>query len=194
MPTPSCHLHTHDAFTRAVRYRQNITRGSPHLGHGGARPRAPFTGVKPNIYAYKRTKCGRIDLIRAHLSRYRTHIQHTRAIEYSFLSAISHCPALLRRGTTISRTPLVAASDSHKRCSHTHVPRPASRPCRRPRATCAPATRVHEGGEISTNITRGSRHIATSETRRRTTRATIFGCPGRENTITRAPWLGVVRV
>ena len=118
----------------------NITRGSPHPGHGGARPRAPFTGVKPNIYEYKRTKCGSIDLVRAHLSRYRTHIQHTRAIKYSYLSAV--VPALLRRGTTISRTPLVAASDSHTRYSHTHVPRPASSSVPTPRATCARTTRV----------------------------------------------------
>ena len=66
----------------------NITRGSPHPGHGGARPRAPFNSVKPNIYEYKRTKCGNIDLVRAHLIRYRTHIQHTRAIKYSYLYAV----------------------------------------------------------------------------------------------------------
>ena len=137
----------------------NITRGSPHSGHGGARPRTPFNSVKPNIYEYKRTKCGRIDLVRAHIIRYRTHIQHTRANKYSYPSAVVPAPSqLLRRGTTVSRTPLVAASDSHTRCSHTHVPRPASRPCRRPRATCALATRVPTGGEISTNITRGSPH------------------------------------
>ena len=74
--------------TTTSRISTNITRGSPHPGHGGSRPRAPFTGVKPNIYEYIRTKCGRIDLVRAHLIRYRTHIQHTRAIEYSFLSAV----------------------------------------------------------------------------------------------------------
>ena len=51
-------------------------------------PAAPFTGVKPNIYAYERTKCGSIDLVRAHHFRHRTHIQHTRAIEYSYLSAV----------------------------------------------------------------------------------------------------------
>ncbi len=70
------------------------------------------------------------------------------------LQPLSPRPHLLRRATTVSRTPLVAASDSHTRRSHTHVPRPASRPCRRPRATCALATRVPTGGEISTNITR----------------------------------------
>ena len=66
-------------------------------------PAARFTGVKPNIYACNRTKCGSIDLVRAHLSRYRTHIQHTRAIEYSYLSAV--VPALLRRGTIVARGP-----------------------------------------------------------------------------------------
>jgi hypothetical protein len=72
----------------------NITRGSPpRPGQGGARPRAPFTGVKPNIYEYKRTKCGRIDLIRAHLIRYRTHIQHTRANKYSYPSAVVPAPS-----------------------------------------------------------------------------------------------------
>ena len=71
----------------------NITRGSPHPGHGGARPRAPFTSVKPNIYEYKRTKCARIDLVRAHPIRYRTHIQHTRANQYSY--PFSRCPRAL---------------------------------------------------------------------------------------------------
>ena len=71
----------------------NITRGSPHLRHGGARPRAPFNSVKPNIYEYKRTKCDRIDLVRAHLIRYRTHIQHTRAIQYSYPSAVVPAPS-----------------------------------------------------------------------------------------------------
>ena len=80
-------------------------------------------------------------------------------IHIHILQPLSPRPQLLRRATsTVSRTPLVAASDSHTRRSHTHVPRPASRPCRRPRATCAPATRVPAGGEISTNITRGSPH------------------------------------
>ena len=72
------------------------------------------------------------------------------------LQPLSPRPHLLRRGTTVSRTPLVAASDAHTRCLHTHVPRPASRPCRRPRATCTLATRAPTGGEISTNITRRS--------------------------------------
>ena len=72
------------------------------------------------------------------------------------LQPLSPRPLLLRRGTTVSRTPLVAAFDSHTRRSHTHVPRPASRPCRRPRATCVLATRVPTGGEILTNITRRS--------------------------------------
>jgi len=58
-------------------------------------------------------------------------------------------PLSPRRATTVSRTPLVAASDSHMRCSHTQVPRPAPRPCRRPRATCVPTTRVPAGGDIS---------------------------------------------
>ena len=71
----------------------NITRGSPHPGHGGARPRAPFTSVKPNIYEYNRTKCDSIDLVRAHLCRYRTHIQHTRAIKYSYPSAVVPAPS-----------------------------------------------------------------------------------------------------
>ena len=71
----------------------NITRGSPHPGHGGARPRAPFTSVKPNIYEYKRTKCDRIDLVRAHLIQYRTHIQHTRANTYSYPSAVVPAPS-----------------------------------------------------------------------------------------------------
>ena len=66
----------------------NITRGSPHPAHDGARPRAPFTSVKPNIYACNRLRCGSIDLVRPHLSQYRTHIQHTRAIQYSYLSAV----------------------------------------------------------------------------------------------------------
>ena len=80
-------------------------------------------------------------------------------INIHILQLLSPRPQLLRRGTllsTVSRTPLVAACDAHTRRSHTHVPRPASRPCRRPRATCALATRT--GGEISTNITRGSPH------------------------------------
>ena len=72
------------------------------------------------------------------------------------LQPLSPRPQLLRRATTVSRTPLVAASDSHTRRSHTHVPKPASRPCRRPRATCASTTRVAAGGEISKNITRRS--------------------------------------
>ena len=70
----------------------NITRGSPHPGHGGARPRAPFDSAKPNIYEYKRTKCDRIDLVRAHLIGYRTHIQHTRASKYSYPSAVVPAP------------------------------------------------------------------------------------------------------
>ena len=70
----------------------NITRGSPHSGHGGARPRTPFNSVKPNIYEYKRTKCDRIDLARTHLIRYRTHIQHTRANKYSYPSAVVPAP------------------------------------------------------------------------------------------------------
>ena len=69
----------------------NITRGSPHPGHGGARPRAPFTSV--NIYEYKTTKCDNIDLVRAHLIRYRTHIQHTRANTYSYPSAVVPAPS-----------------------------------------------------------------------------------------------------
>ena len=77
-------------------------------------------------------------------------------INIHILQPLSPRPQLLRRGTTVSRTPLVAASDSHTRRSHTHVPRPASRPCRRPRATCTLATRAPTGGEISTNITRRS--------------------------------------
>jgi hypothetical protein len=107
-----------------------------------------------------RIKCDNIDLVRAHLIRYRTHIQHTRANKYSYPSAVplSLRPQLLRRATTVSCTPLVAASDSHTRCSHTHVPRSSPCPCRRPRATGAPTARVHTGGEISTNITRGSPH------------------------------------
>jgi hypothetical protein len=80
-------------------------------------------------------------------------------IHIHILQPLPPRPQLLRRATTtVSRTPLVAASDSHTRRSHTHVPRPASRPCRRPRATCAPTARVAAGGEISTNITRGSPH------------------------------------
>ena len=79
-------------------------------------------------------------------------------INVHILQPLSPRPHLLRRATTVSRTPLVAASDAHTRCSHTHVLRPASRPCRRPRATCAPTTRVPAGGDISTNITRGSPH------------------------------------
>ena len=69
------------AFIRAARYRQTSLADRPHPGHSGARPRAPFTSVVPNIYEYKRTKCDNIDLIHAHLIRYRTHIQHTRAIQ-----------------------------------------------------------------------------------------------------------------
>ena len=72
--------------------------------------------------------------------------------------SFSRCPRPPPRGTTVSRTPLVAACDSHTRRSHTHVPGPASRPCRRPRATCAGTTRVPAGGNIPTNITRGSPH------------------------------------
>ena len=77
-------------------------------------PAARFTGVDPNIYECNRIKCGSIDLARAHLSRYRTHIQHTCAIQYSYLSAVVPAPssaaallspALLRRGTTTSRSP-----------------------------------------------------------------------------------------
>ena len=158
MPTPSCDLRTHNTRSSGGEISTNITRGSPHPGHGGARPRTPFTSVKPNIYEYKRTNCGNIDLVRAHLSRYRTHIQHTRANKYSYPSAV--VPALDdRRATTISRLPLVAASDPHTRRSHTHVPRPASGPFRRPRATCAPTARVPAGGEISANITRGLPHV-----------------------------------
>ena len=78
-------------------------------------------------------------------------------INIHILQLLSPRPQLLRRATTVSRTPLVAASDSRTRRSYTHVP-PASRPCRRPRATCAPTPRVPTGGEISTNITRGSPH------------------------------------
>ena len=74
--------------------------------------------------------------------------------------SVSRCPAILRCGTTISRTPWVAASDSHTQCSHIHVPRPASHPCKPSRATCPPTTRVPAGGDISTNITRGSPHPA----------------------------------
>ena len=50
-------------------------------------------------------------------------------INIHILQPLSPRPHLLRRVTTVSRTPLVAASDSHTRRSHTHVPRPASRPC-----------------------------------------------------------------
>ena len=88
----------------------NITRGSPRPGHGVTRPRAPFIGVKPDIYEYNRTKCGRIDLVRAHLIRYRTHIQHTRAIQYSYPSAVVPAPSTPPpRHSTVSRTPLVVS-------------------------------------------------------------------------------------
>ena len=51
-----------------------------------------------------RIKCGRIDLVRAHLIRYRTHIQHTRANTYSYPSAVllSPRPQLLGRATLLS--------------------------------------------------------------------------------------------
>ena len=108
---------------------------------------------------WDRIKCDNIDLIRAHLIRYRTHIQHTRANEYSYPSAVVPAPSTPPpRHSTVSRTPWVAACDARTRCSRAHVPRSASRPCRRPGATCALATRVPAGGEISTNITRGSPH------------------------------------
>ena len=85
--TPTARVHTSGEIST------NITRGSPHPGRGGARPRASFTSVMPNIYEYKRTKCDRIDLVRAHLIRYRTHIQHTRANEYSYPSAVVPAPS-----------------------------------------------------------------------------------------------------
>ena len=90
-PRATCALATRVAAGGEI--STNITRGSPHPGHGGARPRAPFTSVKPNIYEYKRTKCDRIDLVRAHLIRYRTHIQHTRANKYSYPSAVVPAPS-----------------------------------------------------------------------------------------------------
>ena len=84
---PTARVHTDGEIST------NITRGSPHPVHGGARPRAPFNSVKPNIYEYKKTKCGRIDLVRAHHIRYRTHIQHTRANKYSYPSAVVPAPS-----------------------------------------------------------------------------------------------------
>ena len=78
---------------------------------------------------------------------------------------------VVRRQRSVAPPPSVTTSapraaliDTHTGSTYTQVPRPASRPCQRPRATCAPATRVPAGGEISTNITRGSPHVVEDST------------------------------
>ena len=89
-PTPAMPqtLKGHIQHTRAIKYSYLYAVVPPSSAAALLSPAARFTGVKPNIYECNRTKCGSIDLVRAHLSRYRTHIQHTRAIKYSYLSAV----------------------------------------------------------------------------------------------------------
>ena len=107
MPTPSCHMRARNARACGRRYIDKHHSRIATLRTHGARPRAPFNSVKPNIYEYKRTKCDRIGLVRAHIFRYCTHIQHTRANKYLYPLAVvppSSAAALLspaRRGSQL---------------------------------------------------------------------------------------------
>jgi len=83
-----CRYRAHIQHTRAIKYSYLSAAVPPSSAALLLSPAARFTGVKPNIYECNRTKCGNIDLVRAHLVRYRTHIQHTCAIKYSYLSAV----------------------------------------------------------------------------------------------------------
>jgi len=180
------------AWLRAAIYiPTNITRRSPHSGHGGARPRAPFNSVKPNIDEYKRTKCGRIDLVRSHLIRYRTHIQHTRANKYSYPSAVVPAPS----------TPpprhycLPHAVGRSFRLTHPLLAYPRAQAGFSSVATPSCHLRTRNARACGRrDIDKHHSRITTSRTRQRTTRVTSFGCSGRENTTTRAPRSGVVRV
>ena len=81
------------AFIRAARYRQT-SLADRYIQDTAAHDLVlllPCTSVMPNIYEYKRTKYDRIDLVRAHPIRYRTHIQHTCANKYSFIISFSRC-------------------------------------------------------------------------------------------------------
>ena len=108
-----CRYRTHIQHARAIEYSYLSAVVPPSSAAALLSPAAPpLTDVKPNIYEYERTKCGSIDLVRAHLSRYRTYIQHTRAIEYSYMSAVvppSSAAALLsparRRSQLPTQTP-----------------------------------------------------------------------------------------
>ena len=106
--------HPQHACLRAARYRQT-SLADCHTSRTWRRTTwCPFYySVKPTIYECNRIRSAKIGLVRAHISRYRTHIQHTRADKYSYPSAVAPRSHLLRRATTISRTPLVAAFDSH---------------------------------------------------------------------------------
>ena len=98
--------HPQRACLRAARYRQT-SLADRHIQETAAHDLVPFYWRSAEyLYECNRTTCGSIDLARAHRSRYRTHIQHTRAIKHSYPSAVvPPSSAAGRGGTTISRSP-----------------------------------------------------------------------------------------
>ena len=93
------HLHryrAHIQHTRVIKYSYPPAVVPPSSAAALLSPAARFIGVKPNIYECNRIKCRNIDLVCAHLSRCRTHIQHTRASCDQIFISISRCPAGVR--------------------------------------------------------------------------------------------------